>query len=420
MHLRPRAVIEILNKKRRLYPLVGVLGIRQSGKSTLLRDLVGRQEGLPYFTLDRPEILKAVKAKPESFLRAESNGFEKSIIIDEAQKSPALFDVLKVLADENRKRGMVLLAGSVDFSKAHGVREALTGRIGISRLYPFTLGELRGDATVAEEGAGKKIGLIDKMAGDAKYDASQADRLNREIQTYLLRGGMPTICRIGDAHERGLIINELLDAICYRDLMQLKGARYDGAIARELLSLIARHPTYSKADFAHEMGEDARIIDKHIRGLEALFVLHRVSSYKAGSRDDRFVIWDAAICHYLGGDHKSCFLSLLINQIKAGYEYGGEPEPELAYYSSRGATKIDLVVKPRLAKGGEYVQGPSSPSSVLPIVLVDKDQISSAMQKSLKALIDKALFSKIFVVSPIMQGYSLSEQIKVVPQFIVG
>lgn len=416
MHLRRRALIGILNKKRALYPLVGILGIRQSGKSTILRDLIGDQEKLSYFTLDRPEILKTLRAQPESFLRTESNNFEKPIIIDEAQKAPPLFDVLKVLADEKRQRGMVLLAGSVDFAKAHGVREVLTGRIGISRLYPFTLGELRGDVSATGAVDLNQWDLTESLDLALKYRGSQVDKFNKEIKTYLDRGGMPTICRIGDKSERELVINDLLDALCYRDLMQLKGARYEGAIARELLSLIARHPTYSRADLAREMGEDARTIDKHIRGLEALFALHRVGSYSSGSRDDRFVVWDAAICRYLGGEEKTCLLSLMINQIKAEFEYRGASAPQLSFYASRGVTKIDLVVSPQIIGEAENDKGASS----VPIVVSNTADVSPSIIKSIKALVERGHFSQVYVAAPILQGYSVNEVIKVIPHWSLG
>ncbi len=60
MHLRTRHALDIITKKARMLPIVGVLGPRQVGKSTLLRDLLAPKQQIPYFTLDRPEILHEV------------------------------------------------------------------------------------------------------------------------------------------------------------------------------------------------------------------------------------------------------------------------------------------------------------------------------------------------------------------------
>lgn len=142
MHLRQRFLISIIKKKQKVFPLVGVLGARQVGKSTLLRDLIGKLGDIPYFTLDRPEILQELRTRAESFILANSNDFSTPIILDEAHKAPQAFDVLKVLADERKNRGIVTITGSVDFSLASGVRETLTGRIGLCRLYPLSVSEV--------------------------------------------------------------------------------------------------------------------------------------------------------------------------------------------------------------------------------------------------------------------------------------
>jgi predicted AAA+ superfamily ATPase len=142
MHLRNRHLIDKIVKRRKAFPLVGVLGARQVGKSTLLRDILAKQLGVTYITLDRPQILRDAKSRPEGFVLTHTEEFKKPIIIDEAHKAPPLFDVLKVLADERKNRGIVLLTGSVDFLSVSGIRETLTGRIGMTRLYPLTVGEI--------------------------------------------------------------------------------------------------------------------------------------------------------------------------------------------------------------------------------------------------------------------------------------
>ncbi len=113
---------------------------------------------------------------------------------------------------------------------------------------------------------------------------------------------MPAICNYSDRHERATLIEEWLQSVCFRDLMQLRGARYEGSVARDLLELIAKNPELSRADLARQLGLDSRVIGKYLVGLAALHVLHRIRPYRVrrGAGSDRFYLFDAAVAEYLG------------------------------------------------------------------------------------------------------------------------
>jgi len=335
MHIRDRYIVDIIDKKLRAFAIVGVLGARQVGKSTLLRDLIAKPRGLSYLTLDRPNILSEARSQPESFILSSSEDFSKTIIVDEAHKAPDLFDVLKVLADERRKRGAVMITGSVDFMKVGGVREALTGRLGLTRLYPLTIGEMAKRSFRFGWGNLTKAKTVD-----------QSPCATMDVDSWLERGGMPAICQLGDKSLREELIEEWLQSICYRDLPQLKGARYDGALAREVLGLIAKFPEASEADIARRLGEDARRIRRHTQGLEALFVIYRISPLKAAGGDgfDRFTLLDPAVARYLGAEKRDLYRILVVNEILAQHEYSGNGPVTLHHFSKRGRTRIDLVI----------------------------------------------------------------------------
>ncbi len=392
MHLRQRFLISIIKKKQKVFPLVGVLGARQVGKSTLLRDLIGKLGDIPYFTLDRPEILQELRTRAESFILANSNDFSTPIILDEAHKAPQAFDVLKVLADERKNRGIVTITGSVDFSLASGVRETLTGRIGLCRLYPLSVSEVA-QRQLTTPFAARELGKR----------TSAAPASVKEVETWLARGGMPAICQLSNRVERELVIEDWLQSVCYRDLPQLKGARYDGALARQLLGLIAKSPHYSESEMARVLGEDTRRVKSHLRGLEALFVIYRIAPYRegGGSGFDLFCLHDAAIASYLGADRKTLYLILVVNEILTQFEYGSLGRVSLFHYSSRGRLKLSLVIKAN--------------EKLTPMAILDRDAPTSNEIKSLRAMVQNQTFQKINCLAPVSQAVEIHKGLRLIP-----
>jgi len=119
------------------FPAVLLLGPRQCGKSTLAR------KALPdwsFFDLERPADMSQVEADLEGFLEAHP----KSLIIDEAQRSPELFAALRYAIDRSKKKGRFVLLGSASPSLMRNVSETLAGRVGLLELTPFLAQELAG------------------------------------------------------------------------------------------------------------------------------------------------------------------------------------------------------------------------------------------------------------------------------------
>lgn len=394
MHLRNRDIVGILDKKRRAFPLVGVLGARQVGKSTLLRELYGIKEKMPYLTFDRAEILREARERPENFILVHTEEFQRPIIIDEAHKAPEIFDALKVLADERKNRGIVFLTGSVDFVQAAGARETLTGRLGVCRLFPLTASEL------AERVGSNSWRYISKFM--LPEVPSQRAR-SIEVEQWLTRGGMPAICKIGDKSERDLLIDEWLQSICYRDLLQLKGARYDGALAREILRLIAIDPEISQGALASALGEDGRRVAKHLSGLEALFVIYRIRPFRQSGAVgfDRFRILDCAVANFFGGPKELGYEIFVINEILAQHENRALGKPELYYYASRRKTRVNLVVK--------------SGATVTPLVISARDSLTRSQLLGARAALKQGVFQNITVFAPISQPQSIDKNIRALP-----
>jgi len=120
------------------FPAVAVLGPRQSGKSTLAKELIARRKDSVYLDLERPSDLQKL-TEPELFLDLHK---DKLICLDEIQRRPDLFPVLRSFIDERVRPGQFLILGSASRDLIRQSSETLAGRIVYLELTPFLLSEV--------------------------------------------------------------------------------------------------------------------------------------------------------------------------------------------------------------------------------------------------------------------------------------
>ena len=118
------------------FPVVFLTGPRQSGKSTLLKNLFKTQ--YEYVSLEEKDMRDFALNDPRGFL----NSYEGKLIIDEAQRVPDLFSYIQTKADEKEIPGMYILSGSQNFLMMRSISQSLAGRVGVLSLLPFSLPEL--------------------------------------------------------------------------------------------------------------------------------------------------------------------------------------------------------------------------------------------------------------------------------------
>jgi len=130
-----RFLAQTLQRLAQGFPIVAVTGPRQSGKTTLVRQVFS---GKPYVSLEDPAERSFAEEDPRGFLARFSGG----AIFDEAQRWPDLFSFLQGMVDADRSPGRFILTGSQQFGLLSGVTQSLAGRVGMTRLLPLMLGEL--------------------------------------------------------------------------------------------------------------------------------------------------------------------------------------------------------------------------------------------------------------------------------------
>ena len=306
-HIRVRNLQAIIARELKFWPVVCVLGPRQSGKSTLLRELLDMGT---YRSLDPIGERTRASANPESWL-SDVRSFP--LIIDEAQKVPTLFDEIKSLVDAKRRPGRYILSGSVQFSKRSGIRESLTGRAAVLRMDPMTLGET---------------------------ESSRADL--KMIQRYLEHGGMPGVCFLRSGETRASYWEQWLDTTCERDLLQLSIGRLNGTLARQILEQTAILEFPNVANIARALRVDARRITTHLTALRDLFAVREIAPLAVGKP-----IWlpfDCGMAHFLGADIRRRLQILFLNECLNAARFAGTAHPEMPkYYLTKRRSFVDFV-----------------------------------------------------------------------------
>ena len=136
-HASPR-ILRLLDG----FPVLTITGPRQSGKTTLVRQLLPHK---PYVSLEAPAQREFARTQPAEFLRQ----FPSGAVIDEAQNAPELFSEMQGVVDASPTMGQFVLTGSHNLSLLSGVTQSLAGRTALVELLPLSIAELR-DARLLE------------------------------------------------------------------------------------------------------------------------------------------------------------------------------------------------------------------------------------------------------------------------------
>jgi predicted AAA+ superfamily ATPase len=132
---RPRRIAELRHRLDQA-PIVSLLGPRQCGKTTLARMIAGNIESL-YLDLERPADRRRLETPMQAL-----EGRSGLVVLDEIQRMPELFEILRVLADDSRTTARFLILGSASPDLVRGVSESLAGRVAFVDLGGFATDEI--------------------------------------------------------------------------------------------------------------------------------------------------------------------------------------------------------------------------------------------------------------------------------------
>ena len=214
LHSRCRFINSWALESVKWSPVVGIFGLRQVGKTTLVKKLTTDKNGY-YETFDKDAILEASRQTPELFCTRPG-----LLCLDEVQRAPWIFPVIKDIVGIKRQPGRFLLTGSVRFTLKKEISESLTGRIILHELLPFNLSEAHElkSSTVIQD-------LFNHVTRDEtstklrKYFETKKPRITaRQISHHMSTGGMPIPCFTRDEAKRDLWYQGYYETLIGRDL----------------------------------------------------------------------------------------------------------------------------------------------------------------------------------------------------------
>lgn len=237
--IKRAAAIELENLASQ-YKAIAVIGPRQSGKTTLVKDSFNTK---PYVSLENPDIRIFAMDDPKGFLKNYPNG----AIIDEAQRVPQLFSYLQQILDESKTTGLFILTGSNNFLLQENITQTLAGRVAYLHLLPFSIDEL-------------------------------GENIPTTVNGILYKGFYPPL--YDQNFEIGKWFSNYIRTYVERDVRQLKGIGNLLLFERFLRLCAARTgQLLNKNSLAVEVGVTSKTIESWIGLLEASFIVYRLKPH---------------------------------------------------------------------------------------------------------------------------------------------
>ena len=366
-----------LSSLLRASPVVALLGPRQSGKTTLARELLAARRGI-LFDLEDPRDARRL-SQPMTALE-DLRGL---IVIDEVQRQPDLFPVLRVLADRRPTRARFLLLGSASPELLRQTSETLAGRIRFVELDGFS---------IAEVGA-------------------------RNWRRLWLRGGFPpAYLAPGDDQSFGWR-EDFVRTFVERDIAALGLTLKSPAHLRRLWSMLAhRHAQlWNGAELAGALGESYPTVKRHLDILTGALVVRQLPPFlpnmeKRLVKSPKVFVRDSGLLHALLGIRTRWDLD---GHPKLGASFEGfvleemirrVGDRDLHFWSTHAGAELDFLLARGRAPLGIEVKASDAPQ----------------MTKSMHVALTDLGLRRLLIVYPGPKRYALAKNVEVVPVTELG
>lgn len=327
-------------------PVVLLNGARQTGKSTLVKDITAGDHPARYLTLDDVSLLAAARHDPAGFIA----GIEGPVVIDEVQRAPELFLAIKAEVDRNRVPGRFLLTGSANVLLLPRLSESLAGRMEILSLWPLSQGEL----------AGTREKFADALFADKLPPLETSTEERAPLLGKIVRGGYPeVVSRATEARRRAWFASYIM-TILQRDVRDLANIEGLTDLPR-LLSLLAARST-TLANFA-ELSRTSAIpqstLKRYLILLETTFLIQYVPAWSGNLRKRlvkaaRLFLSDTGLMSHLLGISGDRMVAegrigpLLENFVAMELRKQitwSETQPKLLHFRTQTGQEVDMVLE---------------------------------------------------------------------------
>lgn len=242
------------------FPVVLINGARQTGKTTLVRELIEEGAATRYETLDDVALLASVKRDPMGFVRQ----FEEPVVIDEVQRAPEIFLPIKQAVDAENRPGRFILTGSANVLTLPRLADSLAGRMAIITLWPLSQGELSG---VSED-------FITRAFAETFSTSAPPPLARSELLRRIIAGGYPRALAASSSANRTLWFQSYITQLLERDVRDLSQVRSVTEFPILLRVLAARSSTLlNLAELSRSTGLQQDTLKRYYSFLQALFLV---------------------------------------------------------------------------------------------------------------------------------------------------
>ena len=365
---RPRPLARI-DETFRVHPVAALLGPRQCGKTTLARLLVERDGGT-LFDLENPVDRRRLAAPLTALERLEG-----LVVLDEIQRLPELFELLRVLVDRPGNPARFLVLGSASPGLVRGVSETLAGRVGFVDL---------GGLSLAEVGADRR---------DALWS----------------RGGFPPSFLAADDRASFAWREAFVRTFLERDLPQM-GIAIPAETLRRFWTMVANAhgQVWNASSFARSLGVSGHTVRRYLDVLAGAYVLRVLPPWfenvkKRQVKAPKVFVRDSGLLHVLLqlGD-----LDALAGHPKAGASWEGFAVEQILgaletrdayFWAAHSGAELDLFVLYRGRRLGFEIKLADAPG----------------FSRSMRAALEDLRLDHLYVVVPGGPTYDLDERVTV-------
>jgi predicted AAA+ superfamily ATPase len=310
------------------YPVVTVIGPRQSGKTTVVKSIFPEKK---YANLEFPDVRSMALQDPRSFLEQYPEG----AILDEIQRAPELLSYIQPIVDEKDQKGMFILTGSHQIELQEAVSQSLAGRTALLTLLPMNLSELQ------------KAGF------------------SLSIDEWMLKGGYPRIYK--DLLDPTKAYRNYVQTYVERDLRQLIQVKDLSQFERFIQILAGRiGQILNMEEIGGEIGLSSHTVKHWISILEASFIVFRLQPYfenfgKRIIKTPKLYFNDVGLAAYLLGIQNetqmnrdplrgNLFENAVLLELKK-HQFNQGLDPSFFYYRDLQKNEVDIIYK----KGHELI-----------------------------------------------------------------
>ena len=317
-----RQIVTQINRLKKGFPVIAVTGPRQSGKTTLLKEIFPDYE---YFNLENPETLFAIENDPAGFI----NFHQYKVIIDEVQRVPELLSYIQATVDEQKIMGNFIISGSENLLLSEKINQSLAGRAAYVQLFPLSNKEL-----------------------------SNRELLKSNIYDQIFTGSYPAL------YDRDLDVIDYYDqyiaTYAERDLKQISNIA-NLSLFRKFFALLAGRigQLVNLSSLANDVGVSVMTIENWISILEASYLVFRLQPHhnnfgKRYIKSSKIYFTDTGLAcrllkissaealkqHYLIG---GLFENLIIMEIKK-YLSNHKNSASLYFFRDSNGNEVDLII----------------------------------------------------------------------------